>query len=143
MKHRYGHYAFLGEATLGSKVMSVTLMTPSPPPFDAAIIESVFLLMAETLRDVPAVDALYHPILGIAADPLPSARWSAKSDTGALRFRCWKNGRQGDAYISAYPASAGYTDTRAVLDNITGHFATNGRTIGAVQSAVLARGEVL
>lgn len=136
-------YAFLGEATLGSKVMSVTVYTHDPPPFDTTLAESAFLLMAETLQDVPAGATLYHPTLGIAADPLPSNSWSAGSDSAAMRFRCWKNGRSGDAYISAYPASAGFTDVRMVLADITGHFAKNGLTIGAVQSVVIAGGEVL
>lgn len=142
---RFGlHYAFVGEATIGSKALSVTILTRRTPLLDVNLVEAAFMRIVETLQDVPASATLYHPSLGFAAEPLPAKSWYPEFTSANIRFRCWKNGRSGDALIQAVPASAAYADARKALADLTAYFEVNNSLkIGAAQSALIPGGEVL
>lgn len=138
------HYVFLGEATIGSKALSVTILDRITPLLDMNLVEAAFMRVVETLQDVPASATLYHPSLGFAAEPLPAKSWYPEFTSANIRFRCWNNGRSGNALIQAVPASAAYADARKALADLTGYFEVNNSLkIGATQSALIPGGEVL
>lgn len=139
-----GHYAFVGEATIGSKALNVDILTSNPPRVDVYLVAAAFEFIVSTLRDVPASATVYHPSLGIAAEPLPAQFWFPNSTVKSIKFNCWNNGRNGSGKIYVYPSYGNFADTEAVRADIANFHAKNsGLTLGAVQSAAIPGGEVL
>lgn len=133
---RFGlHYAFLGEATIGSKALSVTILDTRAPSFDVSLVEAAFLRAAETAQNVPESKTLYHPDLGIAVDDVLKSPWfssaypSDATYAGDIRFVCQADadgcGKGGRTEILVYPSSEVFPDTGMALADITDYFAKN------------------
>lgn len=138
------HYVFAGEVTIGSKVLSVSILDSRTPRIDVSVVEAAFLRVAETLRDVPESAVIYHPSLRIAVDRLNEKSWYNQFDSRNIAFRCWSNGRSGNTWIVAYPSSVVFADTRKALADVTDYFEKNrSLKIGNVQRADVPGGEVL
>jgi hypothetical protein len=140
---RFGNmYAFVGEATLGTKALKVDVVDSITPTIDVSVVEAAFVRIVKTLREVPASSSIYHPSLGIAGDPLKIESWFTQTGGQSLAFRCWRNGRSGDGYIRAFPAEA-FPDVSKALAGLTGYLEKNmSLKIGASQSATIPGGEV-
>ena len=142
------HYVFAGEARIGSKVLSVSLLDTRTPRIDVSVVEAAFLRIAETLRDVPELAVIYHPSLRIAVDKLKTESWYTRSGGGSIAFACWPNpkgcGEGSNTWIYAYPSTVEFADTGKALADITGHFEKNANLkIGEVRRAEIPGGEVL
>lgn len=142
-KPSWGHYVFSGEAIVGGRILSVSILDTIRPKFDLNIVEASFIRIAETLRDVSESAMIYHPSFDMAAERLPQKGWYNQLDGRHIAFRCWSNGRSGNTQIYAYPSSVAFADTPAALADITGYFAKSGLKIGAVQRAAVPGGEAL
>lgn len=140
----WGHYVFAGEAKIGSKVLSVSILDTLPAKFDLRLVEAAFLRVVETLTDVRESATIYHPNATIAADEPNKKSWYGRLDGARISFRCWSNGRSGNTWIDTYPSSVVFADTGTALADITGHFEKNDRLkIGAVQRTDVSGGEML
>jgi len=142
------HYVFAGEATIGSKVVSVSILDTRTPRLDVRIVEAAFLRIAETLRDVPESAVIYHPSLRIAVNQLKTESWYSQFDGRYIAFRCWTNpkgcGEGSNTWVYAYPSSVAFPDTGKALADITGYFEKNANLkIGEVRRAEIPGGEVL
>lgn len=142
---RYGlHNAFVGEAALGSKALSVSILVTRTNSVDMNLVAAAFEFIVQSLRDVPASATIYHPSLGIAAEPLPAKFWQPNFTVKNIKFYCWNNGRSGSGWIYVYPSYVNFSNTDAARADIAAHYVkTYGLTLGAVQSAVIPGGEVL
>jgi hypothetical protein len=142
------HYVFAGEAKIGSKVLSVSLLDRRTPRMDVSVVEAAFLHIAETLRDVPESAVIYHPSLRIAVDRFKSESWYARFGGGSIAFACWTNakgcGEGSNTWAYAYPASVAFPDTGKALADITGFYEKSASLkIGEVRRAEIPAGEVL
>ena len=142
------HYGFVGEATIGSKALSVVILDSRTPKFDVSLVEAAFLRAVETLQEVPGSAVIYHPSLRIAADRLNTDSWYSKSDGRFIAFRCWTNpkgcGEGSNTWMYVYPSSVEFADTGKALADITGYFEKNASLkIGEVRRAEIPGGEVL
>jgi hypothetical protein len=142
------HYVFAGEATIGSKVLSVSLLDTRTPRIDVSVVEAAFVRIAETLRDVPESTVIYHPSLRIAVDRPNTDSWYTRSDGRFIAFACWPNpkgcGEGSNTWMYVYPSSAEFADTGKALADITGYFEKNASLkIGEVRRAEIPGGEVL
>jgi hypothetical protein len=142
------HYVFAGEARVGSRVLSVSLLDRRVPRMDVGVVEAAFLRIAETLREVPESAVIYHPSLRIAVDRLKSESWYARFGGGSIAFACWTNaqgcGEGSNTWAYAYPSSVAFPDVSKALADITGYFEKNANLkIGEVRRAEVPAGEVL
>lgn len=142
------HYVFEGEAKIGSKVLTVSLLDRTPPRMDVNVVEAAFLRVAETLRDVPESAVIYHPGLRIAVDRLKTESWYFKSNGRHVSFACWPNpkgcGEKSNTWVFAYPSSGAFPDASKALADITSFFEKNDSLkIGEVRRAEISGGEVL
>lgn len=113
-----------------------------------SVVETAFLRIAETLREVPVSAVIYHPSLRIAADNLKFPSWSSKITSDKIAFACNPAangcGQGSNTWIYAYPSSVVFPDTGRALADITSYFEKNASlTIGAVRRAEISGGEVL
>jgi hypothetical protein len=142
------HYVFAGEARIGSKVLTVSLLDRRTPTMDVSVVEAAFLRIAETLRDVPASAVIYHPSLRIAVDQLRTESWYSRFGGSSIAFACWTNakgcGEGSNTWIYAYPSMVAFPDTGKALADITGFFEKSGSLkIGEVRRAEFSGGEML
>jgi hypothetical protein len=145
---RGAHYVFEGEAKIGAKILTVSLLDRTTPRMDVNLVEAAFLRVAETLRDVPESAAIYHPGLRIAVDRLKTESWYFKSASPYVAFACWTNakgcGEKSNTWVFAYPSSGVFADAGKALADITGHFEKSASLkIGEVRRAEISGGEVL
>lgn len=140
---RYGmHYAFLGEATVAGKVLKVSILDTRTPKFDLEIVSAAFERIAESVKSVAESTSIFHPTLGIAADPLEKKFWYNSSGPNNIAYRCWKDGSTADTEIFVYPAD--FKTAAEALADITGHYKkSESLQIGKVQRAAITGGELL
>lgn len=141
------HYAFLGEATVDSKALSVTILDARTPRFDVSLIEAAFVSAVGTAQSVPESRTLYHPSVGIAVDDTLKSPWFRGTYSGGIRFNCQADengcGKGGFTQIMVYPAQT-FPDTRKALADITDYYKKEMRlTIGKVERAEIPGGEAL
>jgi hypothetical protein len=142
------HYVFAGEARIGSKVLSVSLLDRRTPTMNLSVVEAAFLRIAETLRDVPESAVIYHPSLRIAVERLKTESWYVRSSGSTIAFACWTNakgcGEGSNTWVLAYPSSVAFADTGKALSDITGFFEKNNSLkIGEMRRVEIPAGEVL
>lgn len=145
-RREFGHYLFWGEATIGSKALKVEHLGSNPPRLDVGLVESAFLRVVETLRDVPESAVIYHPSLRIAVDSLKSKAWSSSCGGLNVAFRHYVNGigKSSNAHIYAYPTSTVFPNTGKALADITSSFEkSSSLRIGEVRRVDVPGGEVL
>lgn len=146
---RFGlHYAFLGEATIGSKALSVIILDTRTPRFDTKLIEAAFLSAVETAQSVPESKALYHPSAGMVVDDILTQPWFRGAYGRGVWFNCQADengcGKGGFTQILVYPASDRFPDTPQALADITDYFEKEQKLkIGKVQRGEVPGGEVL
>jgi hypothetical protein len=131
---------------VGSRVLSASILDPPTPRFDARLIESAFIAVAESVREVPEGRTIYHPELGVAADVLVAGTWSASVSAGGISYGCeaFACGRGSDTRMSVYPSKVEFPDAAAELADIAAYFKkTAGLKIGPIQRRAIADGEVV
>ena len=127
---------------VAGKGIAVTILDHRTPLMDMKLVAATFESIAKSLESVPITTAIYHPTLGIVAEPLETKFWYDKSGHRNISYMCWNNGRTGDTSIYAYPS--GFQDTAKALADITGHFEKSASLkIGKTQRAKVSGGEAL
>lgn len=138
---RYGlNLGYLGALTFGAKGLHVDLVSTSADIWRWVwVINDAVGSIIYSAREVPASNSLYHPTLGIAAEPLDSKFWFNDIGSRNLAYYCVNNGVNGDTRITAVPTKD-FPDTGAALADLAGQL---GVTVGATQSAAVPGGEIL
>ncbi|TAK15851.1 MAG: hypothetical protein EPO35_06410 [Acidobacteria bacterium] len=143
-KLSWGHYVFSGEAIIGGRILSVSILDTVRPRFDVNLVEASFIRIVETLQDVPESPMIYHPSFGMAAERLPQKSWYNQLNPQHIAYSCWSNGRTGNTVIYTYPSSSGFAGGPEALADITDYFAkAEGLKIGAVRRTDVPGGEAL
>ncbi|MEX2127896.1 MAG: hypothetical protein WD871_06585 [Xanthobacteraceae bacterium] len=135
------HYGYDATVSFKYKTLKVQALDGLTPKFDKKLVQDAALQIANSVREVPAANSYFHPILKIALEFPHPKRWTIRTSAINFGLGCLVCGDGSNTWIYVYPSSTKFIDLNAALASITKHFEKESIKIGEMRSEAIGEGQ--